>query len=215
MIPAERSVAGRSDSNGPPSKKKRMTKGRWILLASALVLGGIGVAWAAGYFGPDSRLAELKELQAKIADPLLSDQDKRAFGTEMRKKVESLPQNLQQKVFQEMGSQFMKVQLKHVGDILAMPPEKQAAELDKDLDRIAAMSKQFEQMSKANPGSSGNGGPPGFPSAQATDAQRAAFRNQMLSSIPADTRAQFTTFFQLLQARASQRGIPLPQFGPR
>ena len=66
-------------------------------------------------------------------------------------------------------------------------------------------------------GRGGPGGrPPGFGGGpMGTDAQRAAFHNQLLSSIPADTRASFHTYVQLFQARAFQRGVNLPQGGPR
>src|SRR5947199_387651 len=57
-------------------------------------------------------------------------------------------------------------------------------------------------------------GSPGWPGPQSTDGQRNAFRNQMLSSIPADSRAQFQNYRQFMQARAIQRGINSPWGGP-
>ncbi|HEV2969367.1 MAG TPA: hypothetical protein VGY55_05195 [Pirellulales bacterium] len=190
-------------------KKKRMTKGRWALLVTLVLLIGVGMAWAFGVFDSDPRLAELRALGEKMSDPKLADKDRFALMGEAMKKMQELPPEMQKKLWEERRPRMGGMQNQHIKDTLALPPDKLMAEIDKDIDRMQEMRKQFEQMSKA--GGPGNGGPPrGFPGPQGGPNQWKNFHNQMLSSIPADSRAQMTIYRELMQSRAAQRGITMP-----
>lgn len=82
----------------------------------------------------------------------------------------------------------------------------------RNADRATTGRNDSNQPQDNSRGGGPGGRPPGMgPGPMGSDAQRAAFRNQMLSSIPADTRASFQTYVQLFQARAVQRGINLPR----
>jgi hypothetical protein len=193
-------------------KKKRMTKGRWALLATLMVLIGVGVAWAFGYFDSDPRLAELRKLGEKMMDPKLADKDRFALMGEAMKKMQELPPDMQKKVREERGQQMGNMMSQHIKDALALPPDKLMAEIDKDLDRMQEMRKYFQPQNKASgpggPGGRPPGGGPGGPGGQNG-------RNSFLSRVPADARAQWTIWGQLVQSRASQRGISMPQWPGR
>jgi hypothetical protein len=217
-----------------------MTRGRWIAVTVTLLLIAFTVAWFTGLIGPDRRLSAIQDLQAKLGDQSLSPEEKRATWEELGKKLQELPEDLRFKAMMPRGGggggpfgpgggqQRMKA-------ILFMPEKERNAELDKQIDRMVEGAKRWEQAQKDNaakpnaqagsntspqgtnggPGGPGGGGGPPGGFRPPTDAQMTQFRNRMLSSIPADTRASFGTMRQLMQARAAQRGTPLPQFGPR
>ncbi|HEV2972273.1 MAG TPA: hypothetical protein VGY55_20025 [Pirellulales bacterium] len=180
---------------------------------SLVALGavGAGVAYALGCFDANPRLAEVRQLQAKLADHTpqsgQDNKEKLAVLGDLFKKVSNLPPDLRKAA----GAGFQQVIIQHVTDVLAMPPDMQTAQLDKDIDFALAIQQEIaKRRADAQAGQNTSGaGPTGNGSA----ADRAARRNQMLSSVPADVRAQWTTYTQLMQARASQRGVSLPGFG--
>ena len=205
------------------------------------VLGGVGIAYALGYFDAanDPRIVEIHQLQKKItiaaAKPGKADNRQRfAVIGDLFKKSIALPPSLRKLAragFQSMAFNRMK-------QVLAMPHDQQVAALDSDIDLLLMIQKEIEKRrdearqakkdaaNTANNGqanstagqTSGAGGTAGngsrYPRA-ATAADRAARHNRMLSSIPAEDRAAWSTYRQMLQARAAQRNIPLPFMGPR
>jgi hypothetical protein len=184
-------------------------------------VGLLSAAWFTGLIGPDPRLSEIRDLQAKLADPSLPEQDRRAAFGEMRKKMGELPEDLRQKMRQGGGPPGMGpgMGLKHMKDVLAMSDADRNAALDKEIKADLDGMKRFEDMAKqaqsagggATPngpggGPRGPGGPGGAPN---------QWRNRWLSQTPADQRATMGVYRQLKQARATQTGTPLPQWGPR
>jgi hypothetical protein len=86
------------------------------------------------------------------------------------------------------------------------------------LDRIVDFQKQREGAAKngqGGPGGGQGGGQRGFGGPGGPGGQPNQWRNRMLSSMPAESRATGGIMRQLMQARAEQRGITLPQWGPR
>jgi hypothetical protein len=203
-------LAKRAAPNYSLPKQNRMTRGRWAALISVLLIVGLGAAWLMGLFGFESRLAELSDQRARIADKSLSDNDRRAIFDEMRKKWQALPEDVRQKAMQNAGPRMMMNRGPKVSEVLAMPVDKRNAALDKQIDD---MLKRQAEMAKNGQGQAG-GPPAGFQ--PPNQGQMNQWRNRMLSSIPADSRASFGIYRQLMQARAEQRGITLPgPGGPR
>jgi hypothetical protein len=221
-------LAKRAAKSYAVPKQNRMTRGRWITAIAVLMLICVGVAWCAGWIGPDPRLAEVRSLQEKLGDRSLTEDQRRVTFQELGQKMRDLPENLRRKLFEEgmrgrgpgspRGPGFGVSPTK----LLAMPEDKRNAELDKMLDRMVDGMKQIQQMAKngqggppggPGPGGRSGGGPPGPPGGGPGGSPN-QWRNQMLSSVPADARASFGLMRQLMQARAMQRGITLPQGPP-
>jgi hypothetical protein len=212
MIPVNRPMPRRPAATYVlPKKQKRVTKGRLIFVAVAVLLVGLGIAWAAGLFGSDPRIAEIKDLQAKMADPSLSEKDRRAVMGEMFQKMGTLPEDMRSKLFQSGPPRLnMEGPIKHISELLALPPDKQVAEIDKEIDRAVKMSKG--QGGPPGAGGQGRGGQgPGGPGPGGPGQSPNAGLNRLRSSMPADARAQFNIWRQLVQARANQRGITMPK----
>jgi hypothetical protein len=87
-----------------------------------------------------------------------------------------------------------------------MSPADRESQLDKDLALI-------QMMSLFRPQNGGNANGPAPANNPMSDSDRARMRNRYLSSVPAASRAARSTYFQLLQARASSRGLVIPMLG--
>jgi hypothetical protein len=210
-------LAQRAAKNYALPKGKRMTRGRWVALITILALTGLGAAWCSGWFGPDPRMAEIRDLREKLGDQSLTEAQRRATWQELGQKMRDLPEDMRRKVFEE-GMKGRGPGPRGFGGVspsqlLAMPEAKRNAELDKMLDRMVNGMKQMAQNGQGQQGPGGarpmgppGGGPGGSPN---------QWRNRFLSSVPADARASGTIMHELVQARAQQRGISLLQWGPR
>jgi hypothetical protein len=193
---------------------KQRSKKRWAILAAIMLLLGAGIAYAMGFIGPHKSMAALRE---KLKDPTLSEDDRRAVWQQMR----------QQRGAGDAGSRRDFGGRRGGGDdrvkkFFAMAPADQLKELDKDIDEMAKRAAKDGQNGN-NPTANGNGGGNGRGGGGGggRDPNQAnAGRNRMLSSIPADSRANRTigremrqAYNEMLQGRAGQRGISLPQGG--
>jgi hypothetical protein len=207
-----RRIVSRPAAKTLSSRTKRMTKGRWLALV-AILFAGAGLVWVIGHFWKDTRMADVIELQEKLLDPSLSAEDRQSVQDQVHQRMQSLMPELQKKAA-DGGMVFMQLMIGHVNQVLALPSDKRMAEVDRDLDNMQSMSKMFGGGKGGGYQGGQTKGSPGWPGRQSTDGQRNAFRNQMLSSIPAESRAQWQIYTQLMQARAIQRGINMPG-GPR
>jgi hypothetical protein len=204
-----------ADYNNLPKgpKKPLMTRGRVIALIAMLMITCVAAAWFTGLIGPDPRLAEIRDLQAKLGDQSLSDKDRRATFDEIRKKMDELPESVRQKLWQERMNGRGQGGPRGFGGVapgqlLAMPVDKRNAELDKMLDRMVAFQKQAAQNGQGGPGGPG-GGPRGPGGPGGPGGPQNSGRNRFLSSMPAENRATWGIMRQLMQARAEQRGISM------
>jgi hypothetical protein len=181
-------------------------------LTVAVLFAGAGLVWVIGHFWKDTRMADVIELREKLLDPSLSAEDRQLIQDQVQRRMQSLMPELQKKAA-DGGMVFLQLMIGHMNQVLALPADKRMAAIDQDLDN--PMSRMFGGGKGGGDRSGQTKGSSGWPGPQSTDAQRNAFRNQMLSSIPADSRAQFQNYRQLMQARAIQRGINIPGGGPR
>jgi len=189
-------------------KKPLMTRGRAIGLIVLLMITCLGAAWFTGLIGPDSRLAEIRDLQAKLGDQSLSDKDRRAVFEEMRTKMDALPEDARRKLWEDRRGQGPRMGVSP-SKLLAMPEDKRNAELDKMLDRMVDFQKQAAKNGQGGPGGPGGRGPGGPGGGGPGGGQQNQWRNRMLSSMPAENRATWSIMRQLMQARAEQRGISM------
>jgi hypothetical protein len=184
-------------------------------LMLAIGISGVGVAYALGCFDADPRLSEVRDLQSKLIDraaqPGSDVKERVAVLGDLFKKVSSLPPDLRKAA----GAGFQEAMVQHVHDVLAMPADEQAAQLDKDIDFAVAIQQEIAKHRAEMQASQNSGGAPSGGNRPTSAADRAARRNQMLSSVPASVRAQWTTYMQLMQVRATERGVTLSGLGPR
>jgi hypothetical protein len=209
-----RRIASRPAAVTASSRTKRMSKRRWLALTVAVFFAGAGLVCIIGHFWKDTRMADVIQLREKLLDPSLSAEDRQSIRDQVQQRMQSLMPELQKKAAD--GSMvFMQIIIGHMSQVLALPADKRMAAVDKDLDSMQSMSRMFGGGKQSGVQNGQAKGSSAWPGPQSTEAQRNAFRNQMLSSIPADSRAQFQNYRQLMQARAIQRGINIPGGGPR
>jgi hypothetical protein len=171
----------------------------------------VGVAYVCGYFDPDPRLEEVRALQAKLTEggfkpeKLLDKKNWDLIG-DLQKKVKALPADLRRQVQTEGQSQFEAIIDDHIKQVMAMSAADRQAQLDKDIALI-------QMMSLLRPQNGSNSGSTAPAKNQMSDSDRTKMRNRYLSSVPVASHASRTTYFLLLQARASSRGISLPPMG--
>ncbi len=204
-MPAARPAFARSKS------WKNNKNGRRIAIAVALLLLAIG-AWAI-FFRHGDRIAAIESLQAKMDDKNLSWDDRRALSRQVRDQERKLSPDERDKLraLQEdrRGGGGFEQRLK---SFFAKSQEDQNKELDKRLDDMMANG------GGGGRGFGGGGGGPGGGRGGGGGAGNSnAGRNRRLSSTPADSKAERTQSRQLgqvynnmLQQRASQRGITMP-----
>ncbi len=120
-----------------PSNNKR----RAFVISSfvaVFLLGSVGLAYALGFF-TDSRITEIRALQAKLQDDSLSQTDRQALWQELRSKMGALPDNLRAELRGNRGRGGDPSQMfQREKVILAMPHDQMIAEVDKEIDRDVA-----------------------------------------------------------------------------
>jgi hypothetical protein len=200
-----------------PRERKPISKKKLGIIAAIVLLICAGAAFA--FLRPRDRGAEMAALREKMRDPNLSDDDRRALRDQMRS------------LWDQGGGRFRGGPPRDFGGfgrrgrsdadikkILAMSPADQIKELDKDIDDMLKREKQ-RQADAAKNGNANNqngGGPRGGGGGPGGPNQSTARRDRMLSSVPAEARADRTisrelhqAYNEMMQGRASQRGITL------
>ncbi len=213
MVPTNRPLPGKHVPavRVPRAARKsepRMTKKSWVIAVVAILIVGIGAVWASGILAsPETRLAEIRDMWAKVKD--VPEKDRWAKIREIGRKQSELPPAEQRKLGEEMGA-------RRINGFLSLPPKERTAEIDKQLDRFVAMQAMWAAQNPAGAsggqgGAQQGGGGPGM-FGGGSGGQPNAGRNRMLSSIPASSKAAFTQWRQLMQARAAERGITMPNW---
>jgi hypothetical protein len=191
-----------------------MRKKRIVIGAVVVGLTSLFTAWLFGWFSGDPALAEVQQLQAKMADPNLKDADRQALMRQMRDKMQALSADARRAAFENGQQMFEKRELEHIKQILAMSPADRNKALDADIDRMEKMRAQRDAASAngAQAGANGQNGPGAQrgrgPRGNMTDDQRVdRLRNRLDRSTP-EMRASRNAYMQLVNTRRQQRGMP-------
>jgi hypothetical protein len=180
---------------------------RVFIIGAIVVLIGLTGAWLLGWFSGNRALAEVQQMQTKLADPNLKDDERRAMMERMRAKMASLSADARRTVFDGMRQAFERRSEQHIDQILAMSPADRNKALDADIDRMEKMRAQAEANAKAAANDSKKG-PPGRGRGNPSDDQRVdRLRNRLDRSSP-EMRAKRNAYMQLVNARRQQRGLP-------
>ena len=199
-----------------PRKETQSNTGKRIVIGLlVLILMLIGGAWAMGFFkSTDRAVAELTQLQNKLAEPGLKDEERRALWREMREKMDALPPDAREQTWDGARDRFEKRMNDRMKEVLAMSKADQQKALDADIDRM----QRFEQMRQANQTAAADSGKAGNnQQGNRANRQRGGYRsdsdritqqkNRLDRSTP-QVRAMRYQYRQLLDQRMQQRGIP-------
>ena len=130
------------------SGSNKRSKWLWAVLAGLFLLVGAGAAYALGFIGPDSRVAEMKALGAKMHDKNLSDADRKAARDAFRKQMGSLTEAQRRALFNHRGFRGRRDDTSRIQKIFAMSPADRVKELDKDIDNMLEWQKKREEREK-------------------------------------------------------------------
>jgi hypothetical protein len=189
---------------------------RVLIIGSVIGVIGLTGAWLLGWFSSNKALAEVQQMQTKLADPNLKDDERRAITEQMRAKMTSLSPDARRTAFEGMRTAFERRNEQHIDQILAMSPAERNKAIDADIDRMEKMRAQAEANAKSAASAQANGqndskkGPPGQGrrGGNPSDDQRVdRLRNRLDRSSP-EMRAKRNAYMQLVNARRQQRGLP-------
>jgi len=198
-----------------PRERKPINKKKLGIIAAIVLLLCAGAAFV--FMRPRDRGAEMAALREKLRDPNLSNDDRRAAWDQMRSLRDQGGDRFRGGP-RDFGGRRGRSDA-DIKKILAMKPADQLKELDKDIDDMLKRQAQNGQNGAQNGG--GNGGRGGGFGGRDPN-QSTARRDRMLSSIPAESRANRTigrelhqAYNEMLQVRATQRGVTIGGGGGR
>ena len=212
---------------------------RWGGILVALALLAFLFAWFMGWirFTTDPRVVEIRKMQEEARlkfvatggpNTLVEATEAVVAMTQIRQKVESLPENLRPQVERSGGSMFRTAMRARIDGYFALPPEKRQAELDRQIKQEEMMRKAFETAG-AVAGAFGGGGGGGSSNSAAngstapqqtggsprggTEESRNNWRKQMIDRTTPEQRARYVEYRRAMEKRREQLGMP--SGGPR
>jgi hypothetical protein len=242
-----------------PTPEKSSTKRRWIIAAVLLLLGGGALAgWRYAYPPEDPQVAKVKALQQQLfrsmdsqrtatssqpvsttnisttaTQPVLSPQEREAAMTQLRAEMDKLTEEQRDAIRRDMGNSFRERMRATIKEYRALPKEKRAAFLDKQIDEWEKRRAEFQrgggpggpggnaQRGGGNTGASNNnnrggdgrrqGGDRGPPSPE----RRLEWRRNMLAETTPEERAEAEMYFSDMNDRREARGLEPMGPGPR
>lgn len=236
-------------SRGINLSLKGRSKWTYAGLAVAFLLVGTGVAYAFGFIGPKKKSvdAQLWAIDKKMRDTNLTKEEQDAL--EGQKFQIMMKNNRLPRGFTDDGGDSGRggfggrMSDDQLNAFMSLPPADQVKELDKRIDDMVQRQKDREARDAKNGvkrsdqasggrdgrggggggpggGGPGGGGPGGGRGGRDPNGPTNSWRNRMLSSTPADGRAQRginrevrKAYSEMMQGRADQRGISLPSGG--
>jgi hypothetical protein len=178
-------------------------KKRVFVSGIAIILLGLGLAWLFGWFGGSRAMAEVQELQTKLADPALKDGDRRALRDQLRAKMDALSPAARDAIRDANREKFQQRMSDHMAKILAMAGAEQTKALDEDIDRMEKLRAQRDAAAKTNTANR-----PAARGGYRPDADLVnRVRNRLDRSTP-QMRAQRDQYTRLVNQRRQQRGLP-------
>jgi hypothetical protein len=194
---------------------KRIVK-RGAIGFGTLTLITLMAGWLFGWFSEDPAVAEVRDMQAKLADPSLKPDDRRAMFQSIRGKMESLSPAVRQELWDNNRQAFEKRMEQHVNELMAMSAKDRAKALDEDIDRMQKMQAQRQADAQNNPNAQngwqqrqGNRG-----QSLSDDQRLDRMKNRMDRSTPG-MRATRQAYVQMMDQRLKERGLPPMTGRPR
>lgn len=188
-----------------------MSRNKKTLVALVAVILLAGAAWAFLPSGPDPQLVKVQQLQEKLFDPnskIPAEERRQAFG-ELREEAEKLTPEQREELMRE--NPMARRMRETVVAYFDLPEKDRKAALDEQIDQMERFRKQREQERGNRPAGGGppGGGPPGgFRGGNMDQTQRNELRKKMLDQTSPQERAMFSEYFQQMNNRRKERGMP-------
>lgn len=214
--------------------------GRWAAIVAGLALALVVLAWLLGWlrFGTDPRVKEILALQEEARQKYVATGGPRTVAeateaftamTQIRGKIEALPEHLRPEVERSGGSMFRSAFRARIDDYFNAPPAQRNAVLDRQIDQEEMMRKAFEAGRTAmnavgvgtgsgaggaggagsGPGGAGNAGfPRGGPPRGGTQEDGNRWRKGMIDRTTPEQRARYVEYRRAMDKRREERGLP-------
>lgn len=222
------------------AKQSSGATGRIVGALVALAILTFLVAWFGGWFGRSTdprvvavqRMAdEAKEKYVANGGPqtLAEAKESVAAMERIREEIRSLPESLRPQAEAAGGSLFRSAMRQRIDAYLAAPPEKRAAELDRQIKQEELMRQAL--AASAGPGNAGGGpggprsggdaarsggGPqPGSGGRGRTEETRNTWRKNLIDRTSPQMRARYAEYRSAMEKRKEQLGLPSGGYGPR
>jgi hypothetical protein len=203
--------------------------GRWAALVAGLALVLVLIAWLLGWlrFGTDPRVQEIVAMQEEARQKYVATGGPRTVAeateaftamTEIRGKIEALPEHLRPEVERSGGNVFRSAFRARIDEYLNAPPAQRTAVLDRQIDQEEMMRKAFEVGRAAMnavggggaaSGAGGNAEPPrGGPPRSGTQEDGNRWRKGMIDRTTPEQRARYVEYRRAIDKRREERGLP-------
>lgn len=116
----------------------------WIPLSVVILLLIGGVTWAL-WPREAPEVKQVKELANKMFDESASEEERQAMREQMRELRENIPEERRREVFRAMGDQFRQRMTEHIREFAELPEDQRNEFLDRDIDRMEAMRRSWEE----------------------------------------------------------------------
>ena len=137
-----------------------LSKNKIIILSALLALLLLGSGYALYSYSSNSTLRQYQTLTAEMNMEKMRDmpaEERKEYFENMKNLREKMTEPQKEKADDSMRERFQTQMSEKMNKFFALPPEERKAELDKEVDRMAAMMKNF---------GGGKGGAPGGANAQ-------------------------------------------------
>ena len=259
-----------------------LSKNKIIILSVLLALLLLGSGYALYSYSSNSTLRQYQTLTAEMNMEKMRDmpaEERKEYFENMKNLREKMTEPQKEKADDSMRERFQTQMSEKMNKFFALPPEERKVELDKEVDRMAGMMKNFgggkggapgggapgggapgganaqgrgqggapnagngnvagganaqgrgqggaDGAGKGGPGGAdaaakggagtppGGGGPPwGKGNPNATPEQKNKRTSDRLDNSTPEFRAQMTEYFQMVNQRAKEKGVQIPNFG--
>jgi hypothetical protein len=191
---------------------KRTVK-RSVIGVTTLAITTLMAGWLFGWFSEDPAIAEVRQMQTKLADPNMKDADRRALMAQIRTKMDSFSSDVRRNLWDANRQVFEKRMDQHVSDLLAMSKADRNKALDADIDRMQKRQAEAQANAQNNQGANANNQGQRNRGQSLSDDQRVdRMKNRLDRSLP-ESRAMRQAYVQMLDQRLKERGLPVPAPG--
>lgn len=197
-----------------------MNARRWSVVVAVLIVAVGAGWWAWSKPAVDPHMARVDELGKKLADLPMEEGSMpkaREIMGEIRDEMRQLTPEQRREMMQKGPPPFMRMVQKRIDQYFDLPAEERQDYLDKEIDTMERMRKQFaerRQRDGEGGGPPGGGPRPNFGGEGFSPERRREMQQTMLNNTSSEQRARFSQYMHDVQERRRQRGMP-EMFGPR